>query len=541
MRIKESPFYLFLLSMLSGFLFWLGWPDKPLSFFLFLAFVPLLMVESALSERAIRRKGRKFLLYTYIALLTWNVLTTYWVYNATPAGGIFAMTVNALLMCIPLQLFYFTKRYTNNFIGYSSFIVYYLAFEYWHLNWELSWPWLTLGNGFASLPILVQWYEYTGVLGGSLWVLLVNVLLFLTLRFYLLTEKKEFKKYLSVSLALLLVPSLFSVIRYKTYVAKGKEVDVVVVQPDIDPYNEKFPGNPKFIPYEQQFQRLISLSEQKLDSATDYLVWPETALPVDVYEPEIYENNMVSNLSSFVKKYPGLSIVTGLDSYTIYDNEEEATPTARFSERLGYYDVFNSAMQVNNTGKIVLYHKSKLVPGVEQLPYPNVFGVLTKNLGGIVGTLGRQEERTVFFNEKNIGIAPVICYESIFGEFVGEYVKNGAELIFIITNDGWWGNTQGHKQHLQYASLRAIEARKSIARSANTGISGFIDQKGEILVKNKYWEQDVLKAKLRANDVKTFYTRHGDYIGRWSLYITIVLVVYAIVKRFKYRKTTSAF
>ena len=112
-------------------------------------------------------------------------------------------------------------------------------------------------------------------------------------------------------------------------------------------------------------------------------------------------------------------------------------------------------------------------------PWLSVFVI---DLGGSAGGLGSQPERTVFqvAEVPALRVAPVICYESVYGDFVGEYVANGATLIGIITNDGWWSDSPGHSQHLQYATLRAIETRRDVARSANTGISAFINQKGEI-------------------------------------------------------------
>ena len=137
---------------------------------------------------------------------------------------------------------------------------------------------------------------------------------------------------------------------------------------------------------------------------------------------------------------------------------------------------------IDTTDRFQLYHKSKLVVGVENMPFTHLFKPIEKlaiNLGGTVGTIGTSKERTVFVRERDhLKVAAVICFESIFGEFCTKFVRNGAQLFFIITNDGWWKDTPGHKQHMAYARLRTIECRRSIARSANTGISAFINQRG---------------------------------------------------------------
>ena len=173
------------------------------------------------------------------------------------------------------------------------------------------------------------------------------------------------------------------------------------------------------------------------------------------------------------------------------------------------------------------------------MPYPAVFGFLEKlaiDLGGTAGSLGTQEERSVFISPNGISVAPVVCYESIFGEYVGEYVRNGANLIFIITNDGWWGNTPGFSQHLIYGRLRAIETRRSIARSGNTGISCFINQRGDISQATEWWKADVIKGSINSNSGETFYVKFGDIIWRGSFYISGIILLFALAMRFLPKK-----
>jgi apolipoprotein N-acyltransferase len=187
--------------------------------------------------------------------------------------------------------------------------------------------------------------------------------------------------------------------------------------------------------------------------------------------------------------------------------------------------------------EIKIYHKSKLVLGVEKLPFASILAPFEKyaiNLGGTMGSLGIEKEAKIFDNEKT-KVAPVICYESIYGEYVTDYVKKGANVIFIITNDGWWEDTPGYKQHLAYGRLRAIETRRSIARSANTGISCFINQRGDILQATNWWEQGVISGKINLNEKVTFYTKHGDYIGRVAAFIGTLMLLWNISLHFKAR------
>jgi len=149
---------------------------------------------------------------------------------------------------------------------------------------------------------------------------------------------------------------------------------------------------------------------------------------------------------------------------------------------------------------------------------------LSIDLGGSSGSLGASKVREVFQWQK-VKVGPIICYESIYGEFVAGYVRNGANMLAIITNDGWWGDTQGHKQHYTYARLRAIENRRDIARAANTGNSGFFNQSGDDFLKTEYWVPGVEKKEVYLNDEITFYTKYGDYLARFSMLISAFLIL----------------
>ena len=153
------------------------------------------------------------------------------------------------------------------------------------------------------------------------------------------------------------------------------------------------------------------------------------------------------------------------------------------------------------------------------------------NLGGVVGSLGVDKKIQLFSNNQtDTQIAPLICYESVYGDYVAKMVKMGASVIFVITNDGWWGKTPGYRQHFLFDVLRAIETRRDVAQASTTGISGFINQKGEILQQTKYWEKTALKQNVNLNTYKTYYVKQGDYFGRISSYISVLILLVSIVQ-----------
>jgi apolipoprotein N-acyltransferase len=517
-----------LLATASGLLLGLGFPGLvPVPFFLWVGWVPLLILEAEWRQQAGARK-RELLVYVFHALVLWNIVATYWVMNTSFAAGLFANFVNSFLMCLPWLLFLFTNRYMPK-LGYASLVAYWLTFEYVHLNWELTWPWLTLGNGWAQYPSLVQWYTYTGVFGGSLWIWLTNLYAF---QWWHTARQGQPTRTVAVkTLALVLLPLVVSVAIYASYQESGKSIDVVVVQPNYEPHYLKFS-----VPEDQQLDRILALSQPLLDSQVNYLVLPETTYGF-VREEDVWEAPLSGKLYRALANYPQLKLVTGLNAYHDFRPGEPRTEATRERQRGGQtieFEIMNLAAQMplNREIPAQTYRKSKLVPGPEQFPFKHVFFFMESfvdDLGGTTAGLGIQPERSVFTSE-TANIAPVICYESIFGEYFTGYVRAGGQAAFIMTNDGWWDHTAGHRQHLYYASLRAIETRRGIARSANTGISAFINQRGDISQATRYNEAVAIRGQLTLNDAITFYVRWGDIIARIALFATIIFALNTFVK-----------
>lgn len=518
------------LSTASGVLLGVGFPDiLPVPFVLWVAWVPLLLLEK--SWRADGGRKRTLLLYIFHTLLLWNIIATYWVMNTSFAAGLFANITNTFLMLLPWVLYLFTAQHRPR-LAYPALVVYWLAFEYIHLNWELTWPWLTLGNGWAEYPALVQWYEYVGALGGSLWIWVANLLLL---------HVWERRSAGSLPIVVWLrpvfwigVPMAVSVVLYGTYTQAGDTIDVVVVQPNFEPHYEKFA-----LSESQQVEQMIMLAKPMVDEKVDYLVLPETSYGF-VEESDVWGSPESRRLYDAFADFSNLQIVTGLNAYHDFRPGEPRTSAARTrgsGTQAIDYEVMNLAAQMplNREVPAQTYRKSKLVPGAEAFPFKKLLFFmepLVNDLGGTTAGLGTQPQRTVFRSEV-AKVAPVICYESVFGEYYTGYVRAGAQVAFIMTNDGWWDNTAGHRQHLHYARLRAIETRRSIARSANTGISCFINQRGDIQQPTRYDEPVAIRSEVVLNDAVTFYVRWGDMIARIALLLTAIFLLNTLVAGLK--------
>jgi len=296
------------LAIISGLLLSLSWPTYGFPFLLFFAFVPLFILEEEISKES-HHKNRKIFFYSYLAIFIWNVITTWWIWNSTAFGAIMAIILNSLFMSLVWVIFSFSKRHFFN-QKHAIFLlpIFWVAFEYLHLDWDLSWSWLNLGNAFANHIYAIQWYEYTGTFGGTWWVLIVNILIFKLIQ-KMKAEAFEIKKLLISSIPVLLfifIPLSISLYIYKNYEDQGKAVEIVVVQPNMDPWNEQFMS-----PSEEVIQRMIDLSKPLISEDTRFWLAPESAIQEGLKEPKMTVTTArgiggisIPMLQEFMVQYP---------------------------------------------------------------------------------------------------------------------------------------------------------------------------------------------------------------------------------------------
>lgn len=537
-----------ILSLISAMLLSISWPTYGIPFFIFFALVPLLMMEHDISKfSGIKNKGSLIFGLSYICFLIWNIVTTGWLYGSKNPDGthsLFAVAVpvilNSLFYSFIFQLYHWYKNAQGTYWGLTFFVAIWMCFEKFHLSWELTWPWLNLGNVFADYPKIIQWYDTLGATGGSFWILLINVYAFYTLRIW---EAGRKRKSLIINSSVLVigiaVPMLISLVKYNNFDEKPiGSVNVLMLQPELDPYTEKYSKDSLTI-----LNDLLTLAETNSKGQIDYYIGPETSIPGfgSISENGFEQSMLLNTVKGFLSRHPKSVFATGISSHRFYTDENEKSETAYQTSEGMYVDSYNSAVQIIPNQKVEVYHKGKLVPGVEIFPYINVLkpllGDAMLNLGGTTASLGVDKKRTAFGNPYNPGkLAPIICYESIYGEFVTDYVKEGANFLAIMTNDSWWGVTQGHQQLMAYARLRAIETRREIARAANSGISAHINARGDVLADTLYGDKTTLFAKVNLYEGLTFYTRAGDLLSRISVFVLGFLVFYTLIKKFQNRK-----
>ena len=500
-----------------------------------LGLLPLLAME-----RIAEQLGKKRIwIYHYCAFVLWNTFTTFWVCNATVGGGIFAILANSLQMSLVFGLFRLSKKKFSGALPYIFLAVTWIAWERFYFDAEISWPWLVLGNSFARTTWAIQWYEITGTLGGSLWIWATNLSIFGLMTslsdgsFFYWNNKAKVAAFtgIIVLFAAPLITSSSIGSKYEDSMNQSAEnLEVLIVQPNIDPYN-------KFQAMTQDQQNAL-LESQIVPALSDRFA-DSTASPLLVVAPETFTNDIICGqydrsrtwrrFTGFLSHYPGVNMLFGASSYDYFESQAKPSHTARHLSDGRWVESHNSALMIDGTARTEIFHKSKLVVAVEMTPYPAIFCKIDDLLGGVMGRCIGQDEITLLNVQGTDGqiipIGSAVCYESVYGEYYTDYIRKGAKAMAIITNDAWWGDTPGYKQHLSYASLRAIETRRAIARCANTGISAIISPSGKILQPTPWWEPAVIKGRIPLRDDITFFVSHGDITGRVCTFLFLMLLM----------------
>ncbi|KAB2810230.1 apolipoprotein N-acyltransferase [Phaeocystidibacter luteus] len=519
----------FLAALSTAILAAIAWPaNGSLTPLIFGAFVPMLWLESAVRKSDSKRKGRVVFFYAWLSFALFNLFTTWWVAYAHWSGTVATTLINGGLMAFCFWLYHLAARSIGQARALIVFPFLWMLVEYLHMDWDMSFPWLNIGYAVANRPTWIQWYSLVGTWGGTLWILWVNALIFHGWDQY--SGSNRYKAWAIYAGPAILLPIFISFFMYQSYEEVGDPVNVVVVQPNIDPYTEKFNMTD-----DQAVDKFIRLAQPLLSDSTNYLIGPETMVGKGLKEGFLQYHQPLMRLRSIGDTMPNLHTVIGASTYRIY--ESKMTSTARkVRGRDEYYDAYNSSLHFTDSHEAVdIYHKTKLVVGVEQVPFMWLIGSFMEgiDLGGATGTLGGQVDREVFENrvKDSLAIATPICWEADFPGFTSEFVRNGAQVLFAITNDGWWSDTPGKDQHVHYARVRAIENRRDVARSANTGISCIINQRGDISHQIPYEETGAFAATVYANSELTVFSQTGDFLGRVSVFVAIAVLLSMFVKR----------
>lgn len=549
-KLKNQIFF----AILSGILLALSFPPIPMPFLAFIGLVPLLFLFNFESSS---EKHRYLLIY--ITFFIYHTGSLWWISSWTQDTDIFLLIsgialdfIHPFFFFIPFAIYFYLTKKINKKIALYLFPLIFLTFEWLHSLGDIGFPWLTLGNTQMLNTYWIQFIDITGIWGASLLILYINVLVTDILLQFNWSKFKDFvklilsNKELSVKLItlnlLVFLPffySFYAISKYdhKKMLLTNNYIRVAVVQPNINPWRKWE------ISTIEQLQILLKTTDSllALNPKIKLFVYPETALPM--ISTDFNSLRDISLLQNWVN-IRQISILTGLSEFYFIPQGVEPPSTARalIADPNKFYQTFNSAILVAPDtlyypGKpIKSARKSKLTPFGEQIPFKEELPFLAKFAMWSVGISSWNKgsgatllETTI--DNRYLKIGNINCIESIFPNFVKDFSQKGANLFTLITNDGWYDYTVGPRQHYLIACMRAIENRRYIARSANTGISGFITPLGTSLTELPPYRIGALDALLPLMNEKTIYATYGDWLPITTIFVLVVIVLFQVLKR----------
>ena len=524
-------------SVLTGVLLGVSFPSYPfirLELLAWFALVPLLV-----SLRNVERAGELFR-RVYIAMLLFCLISLWWVTLATFPGGALTILAQAFFLTIPLFGFYAIKKMAGFHFALFSLPFLWVAWEWAYMQQDLSLGWLTFGNSQANLNLMIQYADLTGVWGISFWLVWFNVLIVLAVT----GSRKDAFRSVAVMALMILAPLLYasSVMPQDGLPAAGsRKLRVTLVQPDIDPHEKWLHNNSVDI-----MDRYYTMTNRAVrENRPDLVMWPETAIPFYILD-HAYADDL-QTLRSSLRGW-NAALLTGFSDIIYYPAAPQTdTGHSGNNDRSmnRFFDTYNASMLLEpGNGTPQIYRKMRLVPFAERVPYVDYFpwlGHLTFSLVGLNGW-GKGSDTTIMQLHSprygTVKIANIICYESIFPGLVTEFVRKGAEVLTLVTNDGWYATSYGPYQHLAIGTLRCIENRRAMARCANTGLTVVINKYGRIIAEIPWWQERTLTAEVPLESTLTFYTRNPDLLPKAAAALSGLLFLIAFLK--KSRKTLSS-
>jgi apolipoprotein N-acyltransferase len=525
-----------LLLILSGIMMGISFPPFPFPFQLFMlaGLVPYLMVLEK-RERLVDLNRA-----SYLMSFVFSIITLYWVGSwqkeADPflmiSGGLL-MFVNPVFFMIPTTLLYFCRNIFSKKTAVYFFPLFWVTYEYLYMLTDLSFPWLTLGSGLSHFYLFIQAADIVGAVGLSLIVVYINIFIAKGLQSRK-TSPKAFKINISIAAGILAVVIIYGIIRVSTFKISDNKVKVGLIQPNLDPWGKWNGGK-----LEDLTSDYLNLSRQAVSKGAKVIFWPETALPIYLLDGS--SNTILDSIYNFINKN-NVYLITGMPDIIYYRQGDKMPDDVKFNKQGDfYYATYNAILLFSpGTREVTHYGKSKLVPFGERVPFVDQLPFLGDLIKWGVGLTGWNvgQDTTVFKlpldNRKDtLKIDGLVCYESIYLYSIPKFIEKGADLISVVTNDSWYGNSSGPYQHKEMSVLRAVENRRTVVRAANGGISCIIDPLGRTITESKMFTIDEITGDVFIQENKTFFTSHPLIIPVISSALSLWIFGIFILKKLK--------
>jgi apolipoprotein N-acyltransferase len=519
-KICNNILILFFLPIITGILLGLSALPSHFWFICFIVFIPLLIASEC--TQTTKKPLFIFAIQLLVALIAFYLWTGHWVLQAANLSYLIGLLIVTPFILLVSPFILFKKR--GNKFAPVYFVAAWLAGELIQSNFQLGSPFYNLGHILGANPKIIQWFEFTGAAGGTLWILVVNFAFYSFIK-TLIKDRKYWIKKGVVALGILLLPMIISITIYYNYKEKGTSSEVMIIHPSTDCFNVKYK-----VDVFELMDTYLDIMLPKLTDKTSYVILPETSITNGGWVHQLNNNLVIDSFNLKTQQYPNIKLVTGAVTYEEIKNIKEISgydkqPHIKYSNRYKvWYFTYNSALFIEKNQSVQLRTKQELVPFQEYTPYPTLLPrILPVGVDFQFST--RSKNQNIFTSSKNEKIAALICYESVYGRLYAKYAREGAEAFFELLNEGWYNDPKVPKQFMYMSAMRAIENRRDIAHASNMGISCFINQKGEIIKKLDIKEPGSLIESLHFNKQVTPYGRMGDYLGFISILIIILFVI----------------
>jgi apolipoprotein N-acyltransferase len=469
-RIINNILLLLLFSLLAIATFY------SYSIFIFVLFIPLFIFLTSC-------KGFLTHFLILLSFFLFNIIGSFWLYKINQETGLliwFSNSLIAYLFILPSLIFVKNKSIQPLF-----FISLILLFEQVHHIWDLNWPWLTLGNTIGDFPVLIQWYKYTGNIGGSLWILLINYL------FYKLFANCT-KKVIFIFSFIVYIPLFLSIYLYnkKESVAKN-HISLIGLLPNSDcrysPISNDVLIDSLFIP------NICDSAKPKL------YILPENMIDDDIWWEKPNDSRIINKIR---KKIKSNSCIFGS---TISSGALQGLNNYSYSSYQMPYSKFNTAICIDSTSTVNVHVKRKLIPKEEYYPFEYGKKYFSSDF------LSKGADYNNFtINESKI--TSLICYESLFGQETANFVKKGSEAILILSNEQLFPFIEALSFYKKICSIRAIENNRYVAKFSNIGFSGVFDTKGDVIFSASKQKFAKFYYNLPLITKLTFYTKNANSI-----------------------------
>lgn len=512
-----------LAALFSSFAFPGLLSEKGYGLLIFLAYIPIFFIIDTSSYIANAVFGLE---YGFLFYLIYN----YWLKTFHPLAILIAPTLESIQYLVLFPLLKSAGSLTKK----RGYIIQAMLLTLYYYLTELGFLGYPYGNPSSALylhPGLLQSASCAGP-----WLIVLLIVIVGAMIGEMLSKKKYYKKdfiiYLIISIMNISIGHF--VVSYYEKKDGDRVIRVAAVQHSADSWKGGYET------YKKNFETLKSLSEEAMKENPEFVVWSETAFVPSVSWHKAYPSSRITSalVDSFVDfgKNLGVPLITGNPEGLINDN----TLPAFLPDGSWNWKTYNTVILFGSGDILGTYRKQKLVPFTEHFPYEKQFPRLYELLLANDYKWWEEGEEMTVFEYDGVRFSTPICFEDMFGSLSAGFVKNGADLLINLTNDSWSGSVEAEMQHLQLASLRAIETRRPLLRSTNSGITCLIKENGEIEnmltpFTESYGIYDIALGKEKG---LTFYTKHPDLFPK--LLIFIIPVLYVIFIRLNIKRKHEA-